>query len=133
MNNEMNLKDKYREETNKDVYSDGNLYGCSGGSYSDQYVKWLEKQVKNNSAQQRNKNQREEMKKMLILFAVIGSLLACGDNANTKVEVSNATSKLVDGVKVYSGFSFTLYAICIDSVEYVANSKGGLVKHGDCR
>ena len=63
MNNEMNLKDKYREETNKDVYSDDNVYG---GSYSDQYVKWLEKQVKNNSAQQININQREEMKPIKI-------------------------------------------------------------------
>ena len=44
----VDLKDKYREETNKDVYSDDNVYGGSGGSYSDQYVKWLEKQVKNN-------------------------------------------------------------------------------------
>ena len=44
----VDLKDKYREETNKDVYSDDNVYGGGGGSYSDQYVKWLEKQVKNN-------------------------------------------------------------------------------------
>jgi len=44
----VDLKDKYREETNKDVYSEDNVYGGSGGSYSDQYVKWLEKQVKNN-------------------------------------------------------------------------------------
>ena len=43
----VDLKDKYREETNKDVYSTDTIYGGSS-SYSDDYVKWLEKQVKNN-------------------------------------------------------------------------------------
>ena len=31
------IKDQYREETNKDVYSDS-----SQGSYEDDYVRWLE-------------------------------------------------------------------------------------------
>ena len=42
------MKDKYREETNKDVYSNDMCCGCGGsdGSYSDEYVKWLESEVK---------------------------------------------------------------------------------------
>ena len=41
------MKDKYREETNKDVYSNDMCCGCGGsdGSYSDEYVKWLESEV----------------------------------------------------------------------------------------
>lgn len=34
------IKDGYRIETNKDVYSDS-----SSGSYSDEYVKWLEMEL----------------------------------------------------------------------------------------
>lgn len=34
------IKDKYREEKNEDVYSDN-----SSGSYSDEYVKWLESKI----------------------------------------------------------------------------------------
>jgi hypothetical protein len=42
------MKDKYREETNKDVYANDMCCGCGGsdGSYSDEYVKWLESEVK---------------------------------------------------------------------------------------
>lgn len=42
------MKDKYREETNKDVYANDTCCGCGGsdGSYSDEYVKWLESEVK---------------------------------------------------------------------------------------
>ena len=42
------MKNKYREETNKDVYSNDMCCGCGGsdGSYSDEYVKWLESEVK---------------------------------------------------------------------------------------
>ena len=41
------MKDRYREETNEDVYSEDTCCGCGcGGSYSDEYVKWLESEVK---------------------------------------------------------------------------------------
>jgi len=42
------MKDKYREETNKDVYANDMCCGCGGsdGSYSDEYVKWFESEVK---------------------------------------------------------------------------------------
>ncbi len=56
------LKDKYREETNKDVYS-GNAFE-EEGSYSDEYVKWIEKQVKNND----------------LLHSVSGCLICIMDN-----------------------------------------------------
>lgn len=40
--------DSRREETNKDVYANDMCCGCGGsdGSYSDEYVKWLESEVK---------------------------------------------------------------------------------------
>lgn len=41
--NSVDIKDKYREETNKDVYSSSAFE--EEGSYSDEYVKWLEGQV----------------------------------------------------------------------------------------
>jgi|TARA_R110000822_G_scaffold228395_3_gene360827 hypothetical protein len=40
------VKDKYREETNEDVYATMENYG----GYTDNYVKWLENQVMNNFA-----------------------------------------------------------------------------------
>ncbi len=42
------VKDKYRDETNKDVYSERRGRGLeeSGtGTFSDDYVRWLEKQL----------------------------------------------------------------------------------------
>lgn len=38
------IKDKYRVETNNDVYSDSgsSCYNSECSSYSDEYVKWLE-------------------------------------------------------------------------------------------
>jgi hypothetical protein len=40
----VSVKDKYREETNEDVYASMENYGA----YTDNYVKWLENQVMNN-------------------------------------------------------------------------------------
>lgn len=44
------IKDDYRTETNKDVYAESNgrrgLEEHSTGTYSDDYVKWLENKVK---------------------------------------------------------------------------------------
>lgn len=45
----VDLKDEYRTETNEDVYSEDTHYGGSG-SFSDEYVKWLESKLKNNEA-----------------------------------------------------------------------------------
>jgi hypothetical protein len=41
------MKDKYRKATGKDVYANDMCCGCGGsdGSYSDEYVKWLESEV----------------------------------------------------------------------------------------
>ena len=45
------IKDDYRTETNKDVYAESNgrrgLEEHSIGTYSDDYVRWLESKVKN--------------------------------------------------------------------------------------
>lgn len=41
MNNRTLIKDMYREELNKDVYSDS-CFGNTNASYSDEYVQWLE-------------------------------------------------------------------------------------------
>lgn len=45
--NTVDLKDEYRTETNEDVYSEDTHYGGTG-SYSDEYVKWLESKLNNN-------------------------------------------------------------------------------------
>jgi hypothetical protein len=45
-NKDMDIKQKYREENNKEPYCQtqtGNY--VKSGSYSDEYVKWLEKQL----------------------------------------------------------------------------------------
>lgn len=44
--NTMDIQQKYREEFNKDVYSEECCMQPSS-SYSDEYVRWLEEQVKN--------------------------------------------------------------------------------------
>jgi hypothetical protein len=41
------IKDKYREETKKEPYCKD--YSNPHGSYNDDYVHWLERQVKNNT------------------------------------------------------------------------------------
>ncbi len=41
----MDIKQKYREQFNKDVYSDDCCMQPTS-SYSDEYVRWLEEQVK---------------------------------------------------------------------------------------
>ncbi len=67
----VDLKDKYRKETNKDVYSEYNVYGGVVIGISDQYVKWLEKQVENND----------------LLHSVVGSY----DHCNIVDVVTNKT------------------------------------------
>ena len=76
------LKDKYREETNKDVYSEDNVYGGSGGSYSDQYVKWLEKQVKNND----------------LLHSVIGCFKTLEECEKESIKFTKEQMKVVGGM-----------------------------------
>ena len=46
----MDIKQKYREETNLDVYPKG-ILGV-GASFSNEYVKWLEKQLRIGSVSQ---------------------------------------------------------------------------------
>jgi hypothetical protein len=68
------------------------------------------------------------MKKALF-FIVLLFLFSCSsDNSNIRVELSKSTSNLVEGVKVYAGYGFTIFEIEIDNVKYLANSQGGIIK-----
>tara|TARA_R110000868_G_scaffold325531_1_gene586327 strand:+ start:199 stop:414 length:216 start_codon:yes stop_codon:yes gene_type:complete len=69
------------------------------------------------------------MKIILTLLAAASFLGACS-NENLNVQLSPATSEADKhtGVIIYSGFSFQLVRVKIDGVEYIANSKGGLVR-----
>lgn len=40
----MDIKQEYREETNKEPYAE-ELYGNPSGSYSDEYVVWLQSKL----------------------------------------------------------------------------------------
>ena len=73
------------------------------------------------------KKQTMKLASVLAIFCIC--LLGSGcDNANTRVELSKATSDLREGVKVYAGYSFSIYRINIDGVNYLANSQGGIVR-----
>lgn len=66
------------------------------------------------------------MKKVLMVFVAL--LFVGCSNSNARVELSSGSSDLVGGVKRYAGYSFTIYEIEIDGVQYLANSQGGIVK-----
>lgn len=69
------------------------------------------------------------MKTTALIFAAAALLAGC-DNENLKVQLSQATSEADKhtGVILYSGYSFQLVRVKIDGVDYIANSKGGLVR-----
>lgn len=68
------------------------------------------------------------MKRVYTLILVTG-LAGCG-NANLSLQLSQATSEADKhtGVILYAGFDFHLIRVKIDGVDYIANSKGGLVR-----
>ena len=72
---------------------------------------------------------KEHMKTILTLLATASFLTACS-NENLNLQLSQATSEADKhtGVILYSGFGFQLVRVKIDGVEYIANSKGGLVR-----
>jgi hypothetical protein len=69
------------------------------------------------------------MKICLMTFAAAVLLAGC-ENENLSIQLSKATSEADKhtGVILYSGYSFQLVRVKIDGVDYIANSKGGLVR-----
>lgn len=69
------------------------------------------------------------MRTKILIFAASALLAGC-ENENLKVQLSKATSEADKhaGVILYSGYSFQLVRVKIDGVDYIANSKGGLVR-----
>jgi hypothetical protein len=73
------------------------------------------------------------MRELLLIWVLAmlpAALLASCENENLKVQLSMATSEADKhtGVILYSGYSFQLVRVRIDGVDYIANSKGGLVR-----
>ncbi len=69
------------------------------------------------------------MRTTVLIFAAAALLAGC-ENENLNVQLSKATSEADKhtGVILYSGYSFQLVRVKIDGVDYIANSKGGLVR-----
>ena len=72
------------------------------------------------------------MKTLIVLLFLVGVLLsvtAACSNSNLSFQLSEATSdaQLNKGVIVYAGYAFELTRVKIDGVDYIANSKGGIV------
>ena len=65
-----------------------------------------------------------------ILGALVLLAAGCSGNANLALQMSKATSEADAhaGVILYSGFDFQLVRVRINGVDYIANSKGGLVR-----
>jgi hypothetical protein len=73
------------------------------------------------------------MRELLLIWVVAmlpAWLLVSCENENLKGQLSKATSEADKhtGVILYSGYSFQLVRVRIDGVDYIANSKGGLVR-----
>ena len=68
------------------------------------------------------------MKKILIILVASTILMSCVKNLD-----SNTKEALVEGEVIHRSFSFVIVKICEDGVSYLINSRGGIVKHGDCR
>lgn len=62
------------------------------------------------------------------LFSMLTS-----ENANLSVQLSKATSEadIHTGVILYSGSSFQLVRVSINGIDYIANTKGGLIREHD--
>lgn len=62
----------------------------------------------------------------IALFGISG----CGDNANTNLQLSQATSEANEhtGVIVYNGYSFQIHRVKINGVNYLCNTKGGIIR-----
>jgi len=76
-------------------------------------------------------NTRNIKTKLLIGASLLTAVLAAGcSNENLNLQLSNAVSEADKhtGVILYSGYSFQLVRVNINGVDYIANSKGGLVR-----
>jgi hypothetical protein len=60
---------------------------------------------------------------LVMLFALSG---CSPTNSNWRIELSQGTSRLVPGVKVYSGSDFTVFKIVVDGSTYLVNNAGGI-------
>jgi hypothetical protein len=74
------------------------------------------------------RKRRIRLARWLALVMLI-ALAACSKvNSNLRVEISQGTSRLVPGVKRYSGFSFEIFEVVIDGRKYLVNSEGGIIE-----
>ena len=71
------------------------------------------------------------LKTAILVFPTALFLAGC-DNENLNTQLSHATSEADKhtGIIIYGGYSFQLVKVNIDGVDYIANSKGGLVRAG---
>ena len=68
------------------------------------------------------------MKTILIILVATTMLMSC-----VKTQQSNTKVNLIDGEVIHRSSSFIIIMICKDGISYLANSRGGITKHGDCR
>jgi len=72
-------------------------------------------------------------KAILVILAafVVMALIGCsGVNANLEVQCSKAyvSETQITGEILYTGYSFQIQRVKIDGVNYLVNSKGGIIK-----
>ena len=70
------------------------------------------------------------MKTTALMLAAAVVMLAGCENENLNLQLSKATSESDKhtGVILYSGYSFQLVRVKIAGVDYIANSRGGIVR-----
>ncbi len=75
------------------------------------------------------------MRTLLSAVVLLTALSGCSSgglssNENLNVQLSHASSEVNKhtGVILYGGYSFELVRVRIEGIDYIANSKGGLVR-----
>ena len=66
--------------------------------------------------------------KYFLVFIMLMMAGCSNENLNHQLSQASSRANEINGVILYSGFSFQLHMIEIDGVKYIANTKGGLVK-----
>jgi hypothetical protein len=64
-----------------------------------------------------------------LLFALV-LLTGCSDNANLQFQLSHSDSRAHEhqSTILFSGYGFQIHRINIDGVNYLANTRGGLIR-----